>query len=167
MTWNSLRFLATFVLAMLLLFRGGAALLQSFQARNWQTTEAVVTESTAGWVGHQRAMYKSVMSYELHVRYAYSVNGRAYTSLRVRFSPWGPNENFNPSISNILNRYPVGTQVHAHFDPLDPAHSVLEPAPTLSDWIFLSASLVLTINCVRYGRRAEEDKAALRNPPHR
>lgn len=158
MIGNSLRFLLTFVFAMLLLFRGGGALLESFQARSWQTTEAVVTESTAGWVGHQRAMYKSVLRYELQVRYVYSVNGRAYTSLRVRFSPWGPNENFNPAISSILNKYPVGTQVHAHFDPIDPAHSVLEPAPPPADRIFLSAALALAINCVRTSHRGGQSR---------
>lgn len=161
MTRHSALFLATFVLALLLLFRAADALLNSLRARTWPAVDAVVIDSGTGWVEHQRANYKSLLSYELHVRYTYEVAGHRYTGSQIRFSPWGTNENFNPFMLSILRRYQVGAQVRAHFNPANPSDCVLEPQFVLADWAFLLGGLASGICCVGYMRRVQAEKTQM------
>jgi len=136
---------------------------ESAQARNWPFAQAVVTASGSGWVAHHRALHLSVWSYEIHMRYAYTVNGHEYTGTRIRFSLWGPKENFNPLIFTILRKYPAGTRTLVYFDPLDPSHSVLDPSPALADWLAVAMGIGLVLIGVGYARRVQADKRAAKS----
>ena len=151
------------VLAAVLLFRGLGALWESVQARNWPVAQAVVTTSESGWVAHHRALYRNVWSYQIHMRYIYTVNGQEYTGTRIRFSFWGPNENFNPLMSTMLRKYPVGTRTLACFDPLDPSQSVLDASPDLADWLAVALGIGLVVIGVGYARRVQADKRAAKS----
>jgi Protein of unknown function (DUF3592) len=158
---NSVRCLLAWVFAAVLLFRGGNALLKSFEARDWPSVDAVVTESDARWVEHHRPVYKSMWTYELHLRYAYTICGREYIGTRASFSAWGPNENFNPLSSVIARRLPVGKPVVAHYDPLDYSRSVIQPRARPSVWIALALGLLMARLGVIYSRRVEGEKKQL------
>ncbi len=74
MTSNSARCLLAWLFAAVLLFRGGNAIRESFEVRNWLSVDAIVTESDARWVEHRLPVRKSMSTYELHLRYAYTNN---------------------------------------------------------------------------------------------
>jgi hypothetical protein len=161
-TLNSARCLLAWIFAAILLFRGGNALLESFKARDWPGVQAVVTESDARWVEHHRPVYKSMWTYELHLRYAYTIRSREYIGSRASFSAWGPNENFNPLSSVIAKSLPVGKQVVAHYDPQDYSRSVVEPRVRPSVWIALALGLLMALLGVFYSRRVEGEKREAR-----
>ena len=161
MTANSARFVFSWIVAAVLLFRGGNAIRESFEARNWRSIPAIVTESDACWVEHHLPVHKSMWSYELHLRYAYTIGGREYIGTRASFSAWGPTENFNPFNSAIAHRYPVGARVLGHYDPLDYSHSVLQPVARLSAWVAFLFGLLLAWSGLVYARRAEAEKKQL------
>jgi Protein of unknown function (DUF3592) len=155
---NSARFVFAWIVAAGLLFRGGNAIRESLEARNWPTIPAVVTESDALWVEHHQAVKRSMWNYELHLRYAYTIGGREYIGSRASFSAWGPTENFNPLNSTIAHRYPVGARVSAHYDPSDYSRSVLQPVARLSAWIAFSLGILLARLGLVYARRVEREK---------
>ncbi len=163
MTLNSAKCLLAWVFAAVLLFRGGSALRQSLAARHWPGVDAVITESDARWVEHPRPAYKSMWTYELHLRYAYTIRGREYIGSRASFSAWGPNENFNPLSPAIAGTLPVGKQVVAYYDPLDYSRSVVDPRARPSVWIALILGLLMARLGVVYSGRVEEEKKQL---PH-
>ncbi len=94
------------------------------------------------------------------MRYAYAVDGHEYTGSRIRFSLYGPNENFNPFISTMLRKYPVGTRTLAHFDPLDPSRSVLDPSSAPADWFAVVMGIGLVVIGIRYAQRVQAAKRA-------
>lgn len=162
MTSNSARCLSAWLLAAVLLFRGGNAIRESFQTRTWQPINALVTESDARWVEHRPAVGRSMWSYELHLRFVYTVNRRKFTGSRASFSTWGPNENLNPFNSAIARRFPKGTLVIAHYDPLDPSRSVLQPAARLSAWVALALGLLAARLGLIYSRRDTAERQTAR-----
>ena len=161
MTPNSARCVFSWILASMLLFRAGTALYESFEARNWPSLDAIITESDARWVAHQRSVRMSMWSYQLHLRYVYTIGGRSYIGARASYSAWGPTENFNPFNSAIASKFPSGARVQAHYDPLNPSHSVLEKAPRLSVWIALVLGVLFAKVSMTYARRVEEEKKQL------
>ncbi len=60
---------------------------------------------------------------EVHIRYEYSVNGIAYTSLVLN----SIDTPLNRYPSSYASRYPVGSKVAVYFDPEHPSDAVLEP----------------------------------------
>jgi hypothetical protein len=158
MTSNAGRCILAWVFAAVLLFRGGNALRESFEARSWPSVDAVVTESDARWVEHHRSVRMSMWTHELHLRYLYSVDGQEYLGTRFSFSAWAANENFNPFSSAIARRFPVGSHIVVHYDPADHSHAVLQPAAGLSAWIALVLGLFLARLGVIYSRRVEAEK---------
>jgi len=161
-TANSARFVFAWIVAAVLLFRGGNAIRESFEARNWQSIPAIVIESDARWIEHHQPVHKSMWSYELHLRYAHTIGGQEYIGTRASFSAWGPTENFNPFNSAIAHRYPVGAEVLAHYDPLDYSHSVLQPVARLSAWAAFLFGLLLAWLGLVYARRVEAEKKTAR-----
>jgi hypothetical protein len=141
-----------------LLFRGGQAIRESFEARNWLSVDAIVTESDARWVKHRLPVRKSMWTYELHLRYVYTVNGRKYVGTRASFSAWRPNENFNPFSSTIAADFPVGTHVVAHYDPAAPSRSVLLAPARPSAWVALLLGVLLARLGLMYSRRVQLEK---------
>ncbi len=63
--------------------------------------------------------------YRFNISYSYEVNGVKYTNSRVGFGFKGSNN--KDSVSEILNKYPVGKKVEVYFDNQKPNFSVLEP----------------------------------------
>jgi uncharacterized protein DUF3592 len=157
-TPNSARCLLAWLFAAVLLFRGGNALRESFVARNWPSANAVVAESDAEWVEHHRSVRMSMWTYELHLRYLYTINGRVYVGSRFSFSGWGPNERFNPFSAKIARDLPVGSSTFAYYDPSDYSRSVLRPAARFPAWIMFVLGMVLARAGFVFSQRVAEDK---------
>jgi len=160
-TPNSLRCVFSWIIAAVLLFRAGTAIYESFKARNWPSVDAIVTESDARWVENRQSVRRSMWSYQLHLRYAYTIEGRSYVGTRAGFSAWGPAENFNPFNSSIAGKFPAGVRVQAHYAPLNPSESVLEKVPRLSVWIALVLGLAFLKLGIIYARRVDQEKKQL------
>jgi Protein of unknown function (DUF3592) len=152
---NALRFLACLFVGLLLLLRGIDAFRNSASAKGWPTTEAVVTESATGWVAHPRALHRPIWSYALDIRYRYTWHGRTFTGSRVRFSVWGPTEDFNPLMELLAHRYPAGKQTVAYVDPRDPSRSVLDRSAAGSNWAAVVGGIALMAVGGRQTRRTE------------
>jgi hypothetical protein len=144
--------------AAVLLFRGGQAIRESFEASHWPDVGAVVTESDARWQEHRLPVRKSMWTHELHLRYVYTIGSREYIGTRASFSAWGPNENLNPLSSAIAAKFPVGMHVLAHYDPAAPSRSVLLTTARPSTWVALFLGILLAWLGLRYSRRVELEK---------
>jgi Protein of unknown function (DUF3592). len=85
-----------------------------------------------------------------YVAYRYSVDGQPYRNDRVTFGPVVAPDSIVPSLDrssradpDLARRYPNGSPVKVHYNPSDPADSVLVPTPSLTIIVILVASLVL------------------------
>jgi hypothetical protein len=100
-------------------------------------------------------------TYELHLRFAYTVGAQHYIGTRASFSTWAPNENFNPLNQLVASRFPAGKHVMAHYDPQNHSRSILEPRPAASAWIALVLGMLFALFGLTYFYRAGNDKKAL------
>ena len=94
----------------------------------WPTTEGRITGSRVERVkngGDRKATYTADITYE------YALDGRTFEGDRVWFG-----DDYSASDASAfraaVDRYPVGKAVKVHYDPAEPAESVLEPGPTWS-----------------------------------
>ncbi len=75
------------------------------------------------------------------VTYAYQVNGRPYTSSRIKF---GDTTGNNPSAARrVTERYPAGTEVEVYYDPGLPGNAVLEPGAGGGTFFYLLIPVIL------------------------
>lgn len=69
-----------------------------------------------------RRYYKPIISYR------YEVAGSQYQNATYRF----PAFNMSRKLSQeIVNRYPLGSQIRVYYDPVNPAISVIDPSPPI------------------------------------
>jgi hypothetical protein len=94
---------------------------QAWPATDGRITRSVLEESRKDGKTHRSA----------DIAYEYHLDGRTLTGSRVWIGDGysaSPGNEFRAAV----DRYPVGRQVRVHYDPQDPAESVLEPGPTWS-----------------------------------
>lgn len=105
----------------------------------WPATEGWITASRVERV-KQRGEGKE--TYTADITYEYSVDGRNFEGDRVWFG-----DDYSASDASAfraaVGRYPVGSAVKVHYDPAEPAESVLEPGPTWSGSILYFIGLGL------------------------
>src|SRR4051794_26106820 len=94
-SWEAL-FVGSCLAGSVLLYRGGWAIHEASGSERWPTTPGRILNSGALLVSNRSGGHKS-WTYELQMSYDYVVNNTHYTGHRLRFSAWGPKENFNPS----------------------------------------------------------------------
>lgn len=94
----------------------------------WPATEGRITASRVERVkqgGDGKATYTADITYE------YSLDGQTFEGDRVWFG-----DDYSASDASAfraaVGRYPVGKAVKVHYDPAEPAESVLEPGATWS-----------------------------------
>jgi len=94
----------------------------------WPATEGRITASRVERVkqgGDGKATYTADITYE------YALDGRTFEGDRVWFG-----DDYSASDASAfraaVGRYPVGKAVKVHYDPAEPAESVLEPGSTWS-----------------------------------
>ena len=94
----------------------------------WPATDGRITGSKVERVkrgGEGKATYTADITYE------YALDGRTFEGDRVWFG-----DDYSASDASAfraaVGRYPVGSAVKVHYDPAEPAESVLEPGPTWS-----------------------------------
>jgi len=94
----------------------------------WPTAEGRITGSRVERVkngGDGKATYTADITYD------YALDGRTFEGDRVWFG-----DDYSASDTSAfraaVDRYPVGQAVQVHYDPAEPAESVLEPGPTWS-----------------------------------
>ena len=94
----------------------------------WPTAEGRITGSRVERVkngGDGKATYTADITYD------YALDGRSFEGDRVWFG-----DDYSASDASAfraaVDRYPVGQAVQVHYDPAEPAESVLEPGPTWS-----------------------------------
>lgn len=116
---------------LVLLWAGSAEWRRAKASASWPTTPGIVEKSFTSVVRRAR---------HVHIVYSYEVRAIPYRSGRVAFGSYSP-----AAGRRWLREYPVGASVKVHFDPWDPATSVLEPALVEGDWVMPSfGALFLT-----------------------
>ncbi|MRR39066.1 DUF3592 domain-containing protein [bacterium] len=117
-------------------------------------------ESSAGWPGVQARVIESALEkasrtnvdgpdtteFIPHVRYAYTVLGREYTSNRISFAPLTTNQ--SPA-EQILSRYPAGATVMVYYNPAQPDQAVLERSGG-SLWVSLVIGILMIVAGIYY-----------------
>jgi len=96
---------------------------QALASRSWLSVPGAVVATEvrmkrSGMGRHQRVQYTPLVAYH------YTVDGRAYQGTRIHFGMlvFG----FEGPANRALAPYPVGAPVQVHYDPANPADSVLE-----------------------------------------
>jgi len=116
------------------------------QQQAWPTVKAAVrTTAIAPAPGSEGRRFVPKLTYE------YTVAGKTYTSDRVGATQY---KDFSESYArDYLAKHAVGTAVEVHYDPVDPARSILEPGAggcgpllaTLVGAVFLAAGIAMLI----------------------
>jgi hypothetical protein len=101
---------------------------QAAASTSWPVTDGRITASRVERVkqgGDGKATYTADITYE------YALDGRTFEGDRVWFG-----DDYSASDASAfraaVGRYPVGQAVKVHYDPAEPAESVLEPGTTWS-----------------------------------
>jgi hypothetical protein len=81
-------------------------------------------------------------SYEPAVEYNYAVGGQTYTSRRIAY---GANSFGRDQAQKMIERYPVGSVVTAHYDPANPTEAVLETQAAGSTLFLVLGSVFLAL----------------------
>ena len=114
------------------------------RAAKWPTVAGVVTASgveahrVTGEYGAAQVRYRSA------VVYAYAVNGREYAGDRLTVGVT-VTASFPGYAAWAAARYPVGSEVAVHYDPLDPGASVLRPRSPLHHLLWVIAATLFAL----------------------
>ncbi len=94
---------------------------------SWPVTDGRITGSRVERVKQK----KGGTTYTADITYEYALDGRTFEGDRVWFG-----DDYSASDASAfraaVGRYPVGRAVKVHYDPAEPAESVLEPGTTWS-----------------------------------
>lgn len=74
-----------------------------------------------------------------HVRYEYAVDGRTHRG-QLRYE-----RRRIAHVEDLLARYPVGKAITLHYDPADPARSVLEQSPSSATYGYLAIGILMGV----------------------
>jgi hypothetical protein len=100
--------------------RGEQAEQMLMEAQTWPTTSGEITKSRVQVAGGEYTTVKH------HIEYRFTVGAVEYTGNQVKAGDqfqdrYNTNESYD-----LVDKYPVGTQVTVYYDPADPARSALE-----------------------------------------
>lgn len=120
--------------AAIFLFIGGLLLFIAIRTKrkallseDWPAVDGLVISSTLQEYAHlESEKGRAVHIYEPQVTYQYSVDAQPFSSNRISA---GVSRFDKRTAEKILKRYPPGTKVHVHYNPLEPQESVLETIP--------------------------------------
>jgi Protein of unknown function (DUF3592) len=124
----------------------GYALIQigrALLARRWPTVEGEIVDARMVRLNGGQ----DNRSLDQFVTYRYHVDGRRYTSNRVRFglqsTPTSivPDLDSRSAVADLQDSYPRGKPVRVYYNPRRPAESVLYPTPNLRVLVLFVAGL--------------------------
>lgn len=104
-------------------------------SENWPGTTGEITYSDV-----RTSRDEDGTTYHADVEFAYVVDDRRYESDTVSFGQYGSSNRRHAA--EIVDRYPVGTQVSVYYDPAVPDTAVLEPGVTWSSYFVLGLGLI-------------------------
>lgn len=103
------------------------------KTRNWPSTDGIITES---------AMKDGDGDLLPQIQFRYDINGETYQQAVKFTEDVSPSQEFGNS---YLRKYPLDARVRVHYNPDDPAESVLDPGDNKGDWLVLSLGLGMSI----------------------
>ncbi len=111
-------------------------------AKTWPTTSGTITDNfiSSDWTSDSHGS-GGHYSYYPNVVYIYQVGGTSYTGYRISVMSSGSSD--SSYAQSVLDYYYVGASVTVHYDPNDPARSLLELGGA-ADYVFLIVGLVFT-----------------------
>ena len=110
----------------------------------WPTAPGMVETSKI-----ERRLTKNGTLYRLALTYGYRVDGNSYEGDTVEFGP--PRVRAEELIEGLAKKYPAGAKVAVHYDPDDPATSVLETSDEMAwqdqwrIWLLVAAPFLISI----------------------
>jgi hypothetical protein len=110
----------------------------------WPTVRGTVTESRVEESSAYARKQGPQKVYDARVAFTYEVEGAKYTSARYRVDPKTTYVSLS-SAEAVVARYPVGSEVQAHYKPGDPSFAVLEPGTLGEDFKFFMPMINLLL----------------------
>jgi uncharacterized membrane protein YqaE (UPF0057 family) len=110
----------------------------------WPTVPGVIETSNV-----EQRLTRSGIFYKLALSYRYEVDGNGYDGDTAEFGP--PRVTAQDLIEELAQKYPAGAKVTVHYDPDDPASSVLETSDEMARqnqwqiWLFAAVPIGLSI----------------------
>jgi uncharacterized protein DUF3592 len=115
---------------------------EAIRSTQWPSTSGTVSASV---VEETKDLEGDVL-HRARISYVYSVAGREFVGSRARFGNW-LFISWRWVARRLMRRYPIGSAVRVHYDPSDPADSVLEPGVS---W-FLLDTLIFGLAFLAFG----------------
>lgn len=132
---------------------GKATLGDAKASENWPSVTGQVIYTDVDRVHRMSGSSSSSGSeyrYVPEVQYEYQVEGARYEGDRIAFGSTRERSRFRAQ--DVVDRYPIASDVNVHYDPSNPSNSVLEPGADLvlsiMPWgglLFLLAGIATTI----------------------
>lgn len=114
------------LMSVVLLSIGVTTIVKVFRAKSWIIVQGVIADSYIN--EHERTKKSNnksylVTEYTPQINFDYTVEEKQYRNDRVF---WGTRSNSQKSALKQIKKYPVGKPVMVHYNPNNPADSVLE-----------------------------------------
>lgn len=156
-----------------LVFFGGRQIAEGYASRNWLPTAGTVidshvkSETVTKKSGNSR---RTTTEYTTTIRYNYTVGGIQYTGDRLSVERSGYRGTNRGSAYNLAERYPVASAVTVHYDPRNPATSVLQAgAAGFGSWFMVAIGVIIMAGTAVIAffvrRRAAAPSVVVRVPP--
>lgn len=147
-----------------IVFLSLGAVFLSIERRQTTVYRAVEGEITRSEVarGNTGTTASETTTWTHDFEYRYEVDGETYTGDRTASATYRTSD--RSEVEETAARYPVGSKITVHYDPDDPATSVLEPGISALPSLFLALGVVglLALAGVFFLlRRSPRERAAL------
>jgi hypothetical protein len=127
------------VVACLVSWSGVTELIKAEQSESWPATTGLILDS------HIQVRYGRGVTHTPAITYEYQVGGETLISKSILFGDTLGDERH---ASRIVDRFPRGASVTVHYDPSNPASSVLEPGVFPIAWFRPSFGIFVLIMAI-------------------
>jgi hypothetical protein len=121
-------------------------------SENWPTTPAEVVSSEVRATERSEARQVSNTTYRAEISFRYKVNGKEHISDQLMIDQ--PEKSYAKDVQTIVENFPVGKTVLAHYNPRHPSDAVLEIGASAGIYIaFLFGAVLAFIGMMLFGFR--------------
>lgn len=110
---------------------------------NWRSVPAEVVSSKVKATQREGEKKRTYTTYTADISYRYKVNGQEFTSNQVMVEQ--PAKTFSEDAEELVQQFPPGRTVVAHYDPLNPSQAILLTGAKTSIYIAFSLGLLLAV----------------------